>query len=299
MSSLGAEILTGLYRHRLLSTTQVHTVHAPHLTRRRVQMVLADLERTGYAERVGVPGSAETAWFVTGQGADAVEGAGVDVRSYRLSPARARGPLQAHTIAVNDVGIAFLEAARQRGEDFDVSGWRHEAAHPLGEGRKPELVIADAVLDYSVHESDGEVVLCRFVELDRATMSVREVATKLANYARLHRYQPVARPGASEAPRGWKQHYHRRFPKVMVVMCGRPAPTLARRRASLLEVVRRDPRIMAAADELGISVTTLEDLHQRGPFAPVFWRPGDLTTPVDVLGRPAAALAGATRSVAG
>ncbi len=286
VSGLGAEILTGLYRHRLVSTSQAHVIHAPQLTRRRIRMVLCDLERTGYVSRVGIAGSMETAWYVTAAGAEAVEGAGVDVRPYRLNASRAGGPLQAHTMAVNDVGIAFLAAARSRGEDFDVAGWRHEAAHPLGEGRKPELVIADAVLDYVVHDPDGEVLVCRFLELDRATMSVREVATKLANYARLHAYQPAARPG-SEAPRGWRQHYHRRFPKVMVVMSGRPVPTLARRRDSLLELVRRDARVMALRDELGISVTTLEDLRRQGPFAGVFRRLGDPDTPVDVLGRPA------------
>ena len=285
MPALGSEILTSLYLHRLLSTSQLHAIHAPELTRRRVQMVLAELAGAGYLDRVGVAASAESAWFLSPMGAEAVEGTGVTIRPYRLSPERARGPLQAHTMATNAVGIAFLEAARARGEDFDASGWRHETVHPLSDARKPELLIADAVLDYTVHEdAGGEVLVCRFVELDRASMSVRELAAKLSNYARLYRFHPAAKGGTADPPRGWRDHYPR-FPKVMVVMAGKPAPVLARRVRSLLELACRDPQVLGCLEELGISVTTLEELEHQGPFAPIFWRVADPGAPVDVLGR--------------
>ena len=277
LSPVGNEVLTSLYRHRLLSTSQIRAIHCPDGTARGVRKTLARLAEGGYAERVGVSGSRETAWFVTPVGAEAVEGSGVTTRAYRMTPERARGPLQSHTLAVNDVGIAFLEAARRRGEDFDASGWRHETMHPISEGRKPELLIADAVLDYTVHEPDGEVFLCRFVEVDRATMSVREVAAKLTNYARLYQFRP-------KAANGWRQHYPR-FPKVLVVLSGRPVPILERRLRSLLEMARRDAELVTLVEELGISMTTLDDLKARGPFAPIFWRLGGSAGPVDVLGR--------------
>ncbi|MFP5319471.1 MAG: replication-relaxation family protein [Acidimicrobiia bacterium] len=277
LSPVGNDVLTSLYRHRLLSTSQIRAIHAPEGTARGVRKTLARLVEGGYVDRVGVSGTPETAWFVTPLGVEAVEGSGVAARPYRMTPERARGPLQSHTIAVNDVGIAFLEAARRRGDDFDANGWRHETAHPITEGRKPELLIADAVIDYTVHESDGEIFLCRFVEVDRGTMSVREVAAKLTHYARLYHFRPAA-------DTGWRQHYPR-FPKVLVVLCGKPHPVLERRLRSLLEMARRDPELVGLVDELGISVTTLEQLAHRGPFAPIFWRLGGAVGPVDVLGR--------------
>lgn len=276
LSPVGNDVLTSLYRHRLLSTSQIRAIHAPDGTPRGVRKTLARLVEGGYVERVGVSGTPETAWYVTAQGIEAVEGAGVAARPYRMTPERARGPLQSHTIAVNDVGIAFLEAARRRGDDFDANGWRHETCHPVTEGRKPELLIADAVVDYTVHEPDGEIFLCRFVEVDRGTMSVREVAAKLTAYARLYNFRP--------ADGGWRQHYPR-FPKVLVVLCGKPHPVLERRLRSLLEMARRDPEVLGVVDELGISVTSLEQLAARGPFAPIFWRLAGPAGPVDVLGR--------------
>ena len=281
LSPVGNDVLTSLYRHRLLSTSQIRAIHAPEGTARGVRKTLARLAEGGYVERVGVSGTRETAWFVTALGAEAVEGAGVSTRPYRLTPERARGPLQSHTLAVNDAGIAFLEAARRRGDDFDANGWRHETCHPITEGRKPEVLIADAVLDYTVHEPDGEIFLCRFVEVDRGTMSVREVASKLTNYARLYHFRPKE---TGESASGWRAHYPR-FPKVLVVLCGRPQPILERRLHSLLEMARRDPGLVNLVDELGISVTTLDHLAQRGPFAPIFWRLGGPIGPVDVLGR--------------
>lgn len=276
LSPVGNDVLTSLYRHRLLSTSQIRAIHAPDGTPRGVRKTLARLVEGGYVERVGVSGTPETAWYVTAQGVEAVEGAGVAARPYRMTPERARGPLQSHTIAVNEVGIAFLEAARRRGDDFDANGWRHETCHPVTEGRKPELLIADAVVDYTVHEPDGEIFLCRFVEVDRGTMSVREVAAKLTAYARLYNFRP--------ADGGWRQHYPR-FPKVLVVLCGKPHPVLERRLRSLLEMARRDPEVLGVVDELGISVTSLEQLAARGPFAPIFWRLRGPAGPVDVLGR--------------
>ncbi|MDQ3574581.1 MAG: replication-relaxation family protein [Actinomycetota bacterium] len=298
LSPRASEILTSLYRHRLLSTRQIHVLHAPACTGRGVRWVLARLEEAGYVERVRVSGTRQTAaWFASRLGAEAVEGAGVAPRPYRVTPERARGPLQAHTLAVNDVGIAFVDAARRRGEDFDASGWRHEATHPISQGRKTELVIADAVLDYTVHEDDGEVFVCRFVELDRGTMSVRELEAKLVRYARLYHFNPNPGPGQAQ-PGGWRQSYPR-FPKVMVVMCGLPAPALRRRVHSLLELARRDPELLSAPAELGISFTTLEELGRRGPFAPIFWRPAGLDVAVDVLGRRCAATAEAASGRAG
>jgi hypothetical protein len=272
------EVLQSLYVHRLLSTTQVHTLHAPHASRRWVQGLLAALESQGYAARVTTTRARQALWFVTDQGAEACEGSGVPTRPYRMTPERARGPLQAHTLAVNEVGLAFVAAARQRGDDFDAWSWRHESAHRLAErDGKGDVVIADAVLDYTSHGDDA--VLCRFLELDRATMPLRELEAKLTAYARLYRFRPKVG--------GWPALYPQ-WPKVLVVFCGRPAPVLERRMRSLLELVggnRNLEDVLEPGSDFDIFMTTLEDLRRSGPFSPLFWRPASPDAPVDVLGR--------------
>ena len=284
--ALHNEVLQSLYVHRLLSTTQVHLLHAPNATRRWVQKVLAGLERDGYAARVtatrvrrgGTTVGGEALWFATDQGAEACEGSGVPSRPYRMTPERANGPLRAHTLAVNEVGLAFVATARRRGDDFDAWSWRHESAHRLGEREgRGEVVIADAVLDYTSHVDDA--VLCRFLELDRATMPLRELEAKLSAYARLWRFRPKTG--------GWPALYPQ-WPKVLVVFCGRPAPVLERRIRSLLELVGANPNLEELHEpdsDFDIFMATLEDLHAHGPFSPVFWRPGSPEGPVDVLGR--------------
>ena len=201
-------------------------------------------------------------------------------RPYRMNPERARGPLQAHTLAVNEVGLAFVATARKRGADFDAWSWRHESAHRLAErDGKGEVVIADAVLDYTSHDDDA--VLCRFLELDRATMPLRELEAKLTAYARLYRFRPKVG--------GWPSLYPQ-WPKVLVVFCGRPAPVLERRMRSLLELVGANPNLEERHEpdsHFDISMVTLDDLRRHGPFHPVFWKAGVPSSPVDILGSPA------------
>jgi hypothetical protein len=283
---LRSDILASLYQHRLLSTSQVRALHTPHTSRRWTQNVLAGLEGEGYAARVATAHSHEALWFVTEQGAESTEGAGVVRRAYRMTAEKARGPLQAHTLAVNHVGVSFVEAARRRGDDFDYWGWRHEASHRVGD-KGSEAVIADAVVDYTA-TSEG-AVLCRFIELDRSTMPLRELEAKLTGYARLFHYRPKPAGGwSADLPQGWRQFYPL-FPKIIVVLCGRPAPVLAGRVQALLELVWRNPNLrdIQSDTDFDISLTTLEELRAGGPFSAVFRRPAAPGTLVDVLGRPA------------
>ena len=287
LSSAQNDILAGLYQHRLCSTSQLLAIHGGlGNTRRWLQGHMVVLEKRGYVARVlGRPPAREALWFVTAEGAEAVEAGGYPARPYKISAEKAAGPLQAHTLAVNDVGIAFLEASRRLGHECGPLSWEHEVAHPIGDGRAAEAVIPDAVLHYTAVEAGGEIVLCRFVELDRATMDLALLEAKLHNYARLYR-QPKAGGGRSghPAPSAWRQRYPA-FPKVMVVMCGRPEAVLQRRMNSLMARYRPDPTLDETRD-LAVSITTLAALRQEGPFAPVFWRPAAPGAPVDVLGRP-------------
>lgn len=75
-----------------------------------------------------------------------------------------------HTLAVNDVGIAFVNAARERGDECGPLAWRHEIAYPITarRNRRPgDIVIADALLTYTQQCPDRTLsVHQRFIELD-------------------------------------------------------------------------------------------------------------------------------------
>lgn len=295
LSRLQNTILLSLYQHRLLSTTQLLAMHTPTSSRRWVQRQLAELEAGGYVARVnGRPPAYQSLWFVTDVGAAASEGEGVDLgvpaRAYRMTEEKAAGPLQAHTLAVNDVGIAFVEAARQRGHECGPMAWQHEVVHPFREREgRLDVLIADALLHYTAYEDGEAVVLARFIELDRGTMSVAALENKLHQYEELYSFEPKGgrradggRSGEGPTP-GWTRHYAS-FPKLLVVLCDQPEATLKRRADTLMALYSPDPA-SPVSEALGVSLTTLEALRRHGPFAPIFRCPSDLSQRVDLLGR--------------
>ena len=194
---IATSMLAGIYDHRLLSTTQLHALYTPHAGQRWTRTVLGLLERRGFVERIRSPRRLSL-WFVTVAGADAVEAAGAVVQSRRKVATReqAEGPLKQHTIAVNQVGVAFVLAAREHGDECGPDSWRNEVAHPISppRGRRPaELVIADAVLTYLQTAADGGLALHqRFVELDRGTLSAEQLAAKVTRYTRLRHFKASA-----------------------------------------------------------------------------------------------------------
>lgn len=185
LGAAAVEMLESLYQHRLLSTGQVHALHTPTASVRFTQQQLARLQNAGLAASVHAVGALKL-WFLSERGADAAEtiGSRAETRRKVIAPEQAAGPLQQHTLAVNDVGVAFVEAARDRGDECGPFAWRHEIAHalPPAPGRHtPEQLIADAILAYQLGEPDGGTSFYyRFIELDRATMPTDELAAKLA-----------------------------------------------------------------------------------------------------------------------
>lgn len=262
-------ILESLYQHRLLATRQVHALHIPHAGLRFAQRILARLRAAGLAASVRLPGGMGV-WYLTEQGVDAVETVPnrVETRRKPIPREHAVGPLQTHTLEVNDLGIAFVRAAHGRGDECGPTAWRHEIAHPLGPPpgrRRPEQLIADAVLNYQLVGHDRPTSFhYRFVELDRANRAVDDLASKLARYARLYRHS--APSGAGEPL--WSHRYPV-FPTVLVVLSGRPPTALERRRRLLLALCRQEPALKDTP-EVEISVCLLDDLRARGPFAAIF-----------------------------
>ena len=279
LTAVAVAVLQSLYQHRLLSTGQVRAIHAPDATPRHVQALLAGLERRGLVSHARGRHGLKL-WHLTNRGADAAEASGeLDVPRKLLTPERAAGPLQAHTLGVNEVGIAFMRAARQRGDEFGALSWRHEVVHVAGpaRGRRGvELLIADALLTYLLTDGDALSLEYRFVELDRATLPLDRLAAKLARYARLERHVPT---GAREP--GWRGHYPT-FPGLMVVLADRPRRLLERRRHAAIALCEAHPPLAQA--EPSVSICLLDDLRDRGPFAPIFARPTDLERAVNWLG---------------
>jgi hypothetical protein len=186
--------------------------------------------------------------------------------------------LQAHTPAVNDAGICFLEAARERSDEFSPFSWRHEVSHPLSRarGRRRRTLVADGVFTYLLLDGEGVAIEQRFLELDRATLSVDRLAAELARYAELHRLS-----GADGEPL-WRERYPL-FPPVHCVLTGGRRAVLERRRATTIAMLGTDPRF-TREPEMTVSICLLEDLEREGPFAPIFRDASDPARPVDWLG---------------
>jgi hypothetical protein len=257
---VGHDILRGLYTHRLLTTTQVHELYAPDHSLRWALLSLTRLEDDGLIARVRVAGSRQHAWYLRPAGVALTEGPGVEVRRYRMDARRAVAPQQAHTLATNEVGLCFVRAARAHGDDCWSEAWRNEAAHRIGQGGRGEVVISDAVLDYTVVEAGVSTYLCRFVEVDRATKKLEVFIRQLEAYARLYACRPA-----------WRAYPI--FPPVVVVMTGPPEKVLLRRIDALDRLLPLSAPL-ANASEVVIFATTLEQLRTHGPHAPIFWQSG-------------------------
>jgi hypothetical protein len=284
------EVLQSLHQHRLLTTRQVHRLHAPGASRRWTQELLHRLASAGLA---GMAREARGggAWHLTAAGLDAAETIPVRAEERRklVTPAQAAGPLQQHTLEVNEVGLAFVEAARSRGDDFGPFAWRHEISHRLsapGARARGENLIADALLVYQQGSGGrGTTFHYRLLELDRATMSAAQLASRLARYGRLHRVPGIAEDPVEEPGLAWERTYPV-FPAVIVALSGAGREALGRRRETVLALLAEEPDLQGVP-EVEISACLLEDLVGHGPFAPIFRRRGDPVADVDWVGESA------------
>lgn len=265
-------VLESLNQHRLLSTRQLHALHAADSSARWMQHVLARLRMVGLATSAPLPHGLRL-WHLTERGLDAVETipSRAETRRKVIAPEHAAGPLQEHTLAVNEVGLAFVRAAREHGDECGPFDWFHEVAHPLGPppGRRmPEQLISDAVLTYQLAERGGKTTVAyRFLELDRANRSTADLARRLGRYARFYRRTVPAEEATREPVPLWSRLYPV-FPVLLVVLAGRPRDRLEDRRRILLALCRQDPDL-AETPEVEVSVCLLDDLGERGPFAPI------------------------------
>lgn len=288
LPNAAVEVLESLYQHRLLTTVQVQTMHTPEATRRWTLRLLGALAAHGLIDVARGPRTIGV-WFTTETGAEAVEQLPdrVEPRRKLIAPAQAAGQLQAHTLAVNDVGIAYLRAARDRGDEFGPFSWRHEIAHPIGApaGRRAgEQLIADALITYLETTGDQVAQHQRFLELDRGTLPVEALIDKLHRYRRLRTWAPEP-PRGGERVEAWRAWYPAGLPDVQIVLAGKPRPQLERRLRILLALYAAAPDLHADR-ALRVRVALLEDLHDRGPFAPVWLAADDPSRRIDWLNLP-------------
>ena len=289
LPAVATELLTSIYQHRLLTTTQVHAMHTPNSTRRWTEQVLAQLTRRGLTAFVRPGRRGSRLHYLTLAGAQAVEliHTRVETRRKLITPEQAAGPLWKHTLAVNDTGIAFLRAARERGDDFGPLSWRHEIAHqaPATGHTHRELLISDALLTYLTHGPNGQLTFhYRLLELDRATVPTDTLTAKLARYANLyhHHHTPTNRGQPSSKP-AWQARYPI-FPDIICVLTGQPRAALQRRIQTVLALCREDSRLRATP-EVRVSLALLEDLQAHGPYAPIWHQPKNPTQALDWLGQ--------------
>ncbi|GAA2330002.1 hypothetical protein Scani_34600 [Streptomyces caniferus] len=308
LSQLGQEILPVLYRHRLLTASQLTQLLRPAATstryvRRQLEvlhgrgMVDASVRRTSRA--------GELLWYTTALGCEVVETGGELVpRPYRMTEDAAASQLQEHTLAVNELGLAFVQHARRLGDECGPLDWDPEVAHRVRDGDNrlgdEAVLVPDAVLRY-IHTTpagDGgqqRMLLTFFCEIDRATMSIARLAAKLHAYARYARYVPQPAPGRGRPKaaggyrrEAWRARYPS-FPRVLLVLDGASRRQLAKRADDLRALAAADTRLQPAAADLQAAVTTLEQLRVHGPFAPIVTPVLGDTEPTDVLLRPSAA----------
>jgi hypothetical protein len=287
------EVLQSLYVHRLLSTAQIREIHFADASTRWTQAVMAGLRTQGLVASVRArPPRIVSLFFLTERGAKPVESSCPDLpraRRVLLSPEGARGPLQAHTLAVNDVGIAFLREARLHDEDFGPLDWVHEVAHPLvaSSGRARELLIPDALVTYGFLSSGGPTTIQRFLELDRATTACHALVAKMLTYVRFGEAETYTGHGATRRSDG-KLHrrWYQSMPDVMVVMTGKERRRLDTRLATVIGLADAEPALRAARQP-HFYFTTLDLLQERGPFAPICVRADRPEGGVDCLGHAA------------
>jgi len=300
---IGQQAMNVLYQHRLVSTDQLHQLITPQHTRAQyIRRQLHTLREAGLADVVGrrLHGQTNLLWWLTPKGAEAVEAVGLlPQRPYRMSPEAAAGPLQEHTLATIESGLAFVRWARELGHDCGPLDWSPETAHHYRDETRPGedlTLVPDAVLNY-VHTDQAakqRTLLTFFIEVDRATMTIARLAQKLHAYARYQSYAPqlsTARGGGRTTIRrtatAWRSRYPT-FPRLLLVFTGAPTARLERRIADLRSLSASDP--LLAATPLRAGATTLDQLREHGPFAPIFTPILGPADPVDAWLRPHAGI---------
>ncbi|SNX88718.1 protein involved in plasmid replication-relaxation [Streptomyces sp. TLI_55] len=267
------QLLYALAQHRIATTRQLHELVRPSVARQTVSTPLNNLRQEGLVDYAVLPRSNRTrAWYLTSEGArltrdlPALRGR----PPYPITSATAASLKTPHTLTVVRTHLAFAADARHRGDEHSYLDWTPEVSHPIGDGEK---VIADAVMHYTLLDSELRRKLRAFVEVDRSTMSSERLAVKLIEYARLFQYeaQPVGRRRPTSTGPAWLRWYPV-FPRLLFVLTNASRARLEDRISDLQAMAAQHPLVAALAREVPLGATVLEDIEKHGPSAPV-WVP--------------------------
>jgi Replication-relaxation len=285
-------VLIALYEHRALVIDQmvalfeVPSIPAPPEKKEKAQekyrrtlskSLLSILEKherfdlvtKGWMRRAGGPRI--SVWYLTQKGLRLVGQSGLVEPGTRrdVPPSIVGGVLSAHHVDVNDVGVAFLLAARERGDS--PPEWSHEVRHN-GVGWGPHRqthIVPDALLHYELQTRDRPILLWRFIELDRQTMSTQRLTNRLLGYSKFAADRDA-----------WVTQYPT-FPTTLVVFTGVNEDAIERRMGTVAGALRTDPR---AANLPPMLFARLDNLLSAGPFGPLFSTPQDPAARVNFLG---------------
>ncbi|MFE2603653.1 replication-relaxation family protein [Streptomyces mirabilis] len=269
------QALAALAQHRIATSSQLRQMLCPHSTRQVMSRVLSKLRTEGFIDWTTLPEANRShtkAWYLTPDGARLTRNLPVlrGRQSYPITSNTAASLKASHTLAVVRAHLAFAEDARRLGHEHGPWDWTPEVSHSIGEG---ERVVADAVMYYTVAESENRRKLRAFVEVDRTTMSSERLAVKLIEYARLFQYeaQPVGRRRQAAAGPAWLRWYPV-FPRVLFVLTGASRSRLENRMSDLQAMVAQHPLVAALAREVRLGAAVLEDIEQHG-CAQAVWIP--------------------------
>jgi len=301
LSDTAARLLGALADHRLLTVEQLRVLCGwrpdvgRYVSRQWISDQLNGLKELGYVrpgrQRVG----RGKVWSVTKQGATAAEldDGAADRRIVVLRSSQIHARTQAHTLAVNQVGVTFAHWAHEH--PGDACGWTNEVAHKVLEGAalSKGLLRPDAYLRVDCQLQPGQwAFLSAFVELDRDSKTVQQLGEQLRRYVLFKRYSPRG----AQAP-AW-QTFYGQFPTVLVVFDSRQRqrpgePTeafvahtrshLEERLDALSAFCDADPMLhqalgidapeVPAEPELRVRCCLLADIERHGPYEPIFIDP--------------------------
>jgi len=257
--------------------------------------VLHTLKQRGYADSAQIDSRGVHIWHCTDKGLAVVPDE--HRRDYVPSKRMAVGHDWKHTFCLNQVGIAFSEAARERDDDCGVFALEHERLLRPGTGQAK--VTADGILQYTgmgLTKPGYLDVAWAIVELDRTT-SIGRIALRLRAYAEIRR-----------KPSLWRKVIPGDWPPILFVVTADPktGPKCGERNwpGDPDRAQARCNRLAASIGAMGASEKGLRDLEvlfcplpqliAQGPFAPIWRRPGHAEG-LDWTGRPAIHLIGESR----
>ena len=271
LSRTEATIVDELYRLQLLSTDQIHRLFDPEATRRWTQHRLRRLENEGWLQRVHTaPPERMSLWFLSRTAHTAVAGSKanrVRVRP-RMTIARATNSRARHLLLSNQVGLAFVETARQSpdSDSFSSYDWDLEVRHGYGKARH-DAVISDLVLRYLHTTQDRIFGPMAMIELDRGTESIPRLVEKLNGYSRFRRHRVPRRSGESGTELAWANMYFA-WPTILIVFADLDHRALVRRMDGLFYRYRSVS--VQGARDMPVMMTSLPELENEGPLQPIF-----------------------------